>query len=167
MDRGLDNSTKILAGRKELQQCWRMGKLPTRFIQQSCHSQHKFFFPRTPNDLHADWQSLRRSSHGNHGGRKAQEVEPLAVAPRIQILHGLPFHLPLAFAVSKRRNRRRWAEKNGITSHLKQDSFPEIVASEPRCQQRVAGVLRIRGGPRSKLAQHRTEFRLSPAQHWG
>src|SRR5580658_10880416 len=63
--------------------------------------QDYFFLPRPTDYLHADGQALLGIAHRYHGGGKTQQIEPLAVAPGVEILDGLAFHLPLPLAVTK------------------------------------------------------------------
>src|SRR5579883_3017997 len=53
------------------------------------NGEQEFFLPGTPDDLHADGQAFRGLCDRHYSGRIAQQIEPLGIAPGIEIFHGL------------------------------------------------------------------------------
>src|SRR6185437_1008485 len=70
-------------------------------LQNLGNRQHQFLLPRLRCDLDADRASFSRLSDWHHGPRHSQDVEPLAVAPRVEVVDGLAFDLPTALAMPK------------------------------------------------------------------
>ena len=89
----------------------------------------------------------------NDDGGKAKQVEPFAIRPGIEILHGLAFDLPFAFAMPEGGDCGGGTNQHGIFPHLAQNFFAQLVASQPGCKQRIAGMGRRGRGPLEKLAQ--------------
>src|SRR6266404_7385060 len=125
-----------------------MRELSPRFIERRRNRKHEFLFPWSANNLHSDRKAFRRQYHWHHNSRKAQQVKPLAVRPRIKILHRPPFDLPLALTMAKSRNGCGRTKQHGILPHLEQNSFSNIVAPEPGCEKRLARMCWFSGGPR-------------------
>src|SRR5437016_12795744 len=90
----------------------------TLIFQSRRYRKHNLLFPRTRHDLHSDRQTFRRLPHWNYRSRSAQQIEPLAIAPRVKILHGLSLHLPTALTVAKRGNGGHRTNEDRILLHL-------------------------------------------------
>ena len=76
-------------------------------FQYRGHGQNLFFFPRAADNLYADWQALGRLARGNDGGGIAQQIEPFAVTPGIEVFDGFAFDRPTALTVAEGGNGGR------------------------------------------------------------
>src|ERR1700680_5283460 len=92
----------------------------------------------------------------------SQEIEPLRVAPCIEVFHGLAIDIPTALAMMKSWNRRDRAEQDGILPHLGEDLHTHYIAHDPGIEQGLGRVGRFGRNPTGKLFEHRTEVSLSP-----
>src|SRR6185437_5762440 len=95
-------------------------------------------------------------THGHHCRGHAQQVEPFGVAPRIQILHELPFNLPTALAVMEGGNCGGGTKQQRESLHLLENFYTHHVALHPHIQQRFSCMRRALGDPFQKLFQYRT-----------
>ena len=105
-------------------------------------------------------------AHGNHSRGISQQVEPLGITPRIQIVHRLAFDRPTSLAVTKSGNRSRRAQQNRDTSA----SAPETSRAE--CHGRSmpqADVSPVRGGSAADHSRNcfniGTQVVLTSAEH--
>ena len=92
--RPLGTAEQIADGRKLRSRRHPRRPKPERSIHNPRYPQHHLILKRPRRNLHPDRQSLRRTSHRNHRRRRAQRVEPLRIAHRVQILHRLPVDRP-------------------------------------------------------------------------
>jgi hypothetical protein len=58
-------------------------------LQRGSYSQDFLVFPRSPDDLHGNGKTFLQLTHGNHGGRISEQVEPLDVTPGVKIVDSL------------------------------------------------------------------------------
>ena len=77
-----------------------------------------FFLPRACNDLHSNRPAFRRLTSGNYHSRHTQQVEPLAITPRIEIFHRLAIDSPFALSMTEGGDGGDRAEQDGVLSHL-------------------------------------------------
>src|SRR5579864_3278146 len=91
------------------------------------HRERQFLSPRTADDLDPDRQTFRRLSHRYYGSWISQQIEPLGIAPGVQILHRLAVDDPTAFAVPEGWNRRRRTQQDGKHLHLRQKPGAQFI----------------------------------------
>ena len=112
-------------------------------FQCSSDGQNVLLFPRPPDELHADGQSIERAAYRNHCGRIAQQVKKFGVTPGIEIMNSLAFNLPTSLAVSKRGDSSGRTQQDRILLHLREKLRAQYIALNPRVQQRYSSVNRL------------------------
>src|SRR5581483_1016769 len=65
------------------------------------HRQHLLFLPWFRDNLHADGQTFRRTGDRDRCRRHAQQVEPFAVTPGVEVVHSLSIDCPTALAMAE------------------------------------------------------------------
>src|ERR1019366_10724330 len=70
-----------------------------------CDPQNNFFFVRSAHELYTNGKAFRRLTDRDHQRRIAEQVEPLRIPHRVQILNFRSFDLPASLPVTKRRHR--------------------------------------------------------------
>src|SRR5579884_4193694 len=124
----------------------------------------QFFLPRFCDHLHSDRQPFGRLCYRYADSRHAQQIEPLAITPGIEVLDVFAVDFPSAFTMMKRRNRRHRAEQDRKLSHLLKNLHANQVAFDPAIVQTLARVRRFRSRPTVELLQNWTQFRFAAAR---
>src|SRR6185437_4716197 len=97
--------------------------------------------------------------------RHSQNVEPLAVARRVEVVDGLAFNLPAALAVPKRRNRRNRTQQYWEPLHLLENLHANQVAADPALHEGVRSVPLLLRDPPIELFENGAQFRFASLRH--
>src|SRR5437763_3200930 len=99
--------------------------------------QYELLFPGAANNLHAYRQAFGRVAHRDHGRRIDEQVEPLGITPRVQILNSLAIKGPASFSVAKSGDRRRGTKQNRVLPHLHENFSAQRIPTKPGLEQQV------------------------------
>src|SRR5579871_444852 len=118
---------------------WRHSPDPAFSLDDGRYRENLLLFPRPADNLNANRQAFFGMTDRHHCRRISQEIEPLRVAPGIEVVDSFSVDCPGALAMTERRNGCWWAKQDRVLLHLGEEPRSERITPNPGIEQRIGG----------------------------